>query len=102
MACFRHSLSSWSSLRSWSCCKNRHVSHRSYRSAQIRWFPPVAYRAEGFRTYLQQVEVVHTVVNWDHHQLGEDILDSFFEAFCNGLETQKTRFRLREGTRSVG
>lgn len=33
--------------------------------------------------HLQQLKVVQTVVNWDHHQLGEDILDGFFEALCN-------------------
>lgn len=37
----------------------------------------------GTRTYLQELEVVHTMVHWDHHQLGKNILDCFLEAFCN-------------------
>lgn len=51
--------------------------------------------------YLQQLKVVQTVVNRDHHQLGEDILDRFLEALCYGLQnTQtlgvKTRFHVTD------
>lgn len=39
-------------------------------------------------TYLQELKVVHTVVHWGLHQLGEDILDKLFKALCNQLETE--------------
>ena len=37
--------------------------------------------------YLQQFKVVHTVVDWDHHELGKNVLDGLLEAFCNRLHT---------------